>query len=54
MAERIDYPCPECGFDGPHPVLESCMRPGDESPTYLVECGDSACAVEFELGPVEE
>jgi len=47
----VEYPCPECGSDGPHPVVETMTKPGDESPSYLVECSSSECAAEFELVP---
>lgn len=36
-----DYPCPECGYDGPHVVVS-------RNP-LVVECGDSECGVEFEI-----
>jgi len=35
----VDHPCPECGFDGPHPVL------GTDCDWVLVECG--SCVSEF-------
>jgi hypothetical protein len=38
-----DYACPECGFDGPHPVLG--YEPDERK--YVIECGDAACAAEF-------
>jgi len=37
-----DYPCDECGFEGPHPV-----RWDEELGQYVAECGNSECAVEF-------
>jgi hypothetical protein len=39
VAERQPYPCPECGFDGPHTTCEV----DEGGVTY--ECG--ACYVEF-------
>ena len=35
-----DYPCDECGFDGPHPVHWD-----DELGQHIAECG--SCALEF-------
>jgi hypothetical protein len=40
-AHVTDYACPDCGYDGPHKVWE---RDGE---LLTVECGDTACAVEF-------
>lgn len=45
MGDVTDYACPECGYDGPHPVLNT----GEWPP--LVECGDTACAAEFTADP---
>lgn len=42
-----DYPCPECGFDGPHTLVDTFTRSGREIETY--ECG--RCVVEFEVDP---
>ncbi len=39
-----DYPCPSCGYDGPHPVLADGVG-------IIVECGDTACALEFSIDP---
>lgn len=36
-----DYPCPKCGYEGPHAVL------GPDEAGQLVECGDTRCAAEF-------
>ena len=38
-----DYPCPECGYDGPHALVTT------EGGVLVVECGNSACAVEFSV-----
>lgn len=38
----IDYPCPTCGGDGPHTVIET----GDEA--VVVECNTDYCG-EFEI-----
>ncbi len=40
-----DYPCPECGYDGPHSILNR----REQSP--VVECGDTACGAEFTADP---
>jgi hypothetical protein len=32
-----DYACPECGYDGPHVLLDQ----------VLAECGNGECAAEF-------
>jgi len=37
-ADLSDYPCPECGYEGPHPYW-----PEDQD----AECGD--CEVEFKV-----
>jgi hypothetical protein len=42
-SEVVDYGCPECGFDGPHPVVDA------DGDTVLVECG--SCYVEFSIPP---
>lgn len=37
-----DYPCPECGYEGPHHVYF------DEGVNqYVAECGDILCGIEF-------
>ena len=40
-----DYGCPECGYDGPHAVLNL-----DEGVT-IAECGNPECYAEFEIPP---
>jgi hypothetical protein len=35
-----DYPCPKCGYDGPHTAV-------DEGDVWVVECG--SCYAEFEV-----
>lgn len=37
----IEYPCPACGFEGPHSAVE------DEDGVRRAECGD--CYEEFEV-----
>lgn len=39
----IEYPCPICGFDGPHLLVES--YPDRE----VLKCGDSDCDTNFEV-----
>lgn len=41
-----EYACPECGYDGPHAVLNTEWPP-------VVECGDTKCAAEFTADPGE-
>lgn len=41
MAYEVDFECPECGYLGPHRVVE---RSWD---TLVLECGD--CKVEFDV-----
>jgi phage-related protein len=41
-----DYPCPECGYEGPHALLFGGADPTDAD---VYECGDSACACEFDV-----
>lgn len=42
----MNYPCPECGYEGPHYILATQRCPGGKS---IVECGDSECGIEFEV-----
>lgn len=37
-AETADYPCPECGFDGPHTRFPA---------SRIYECGNAECYAEF-------
>lgn len=37
--EHVEYPCPECGHDGPHPVVD------DSDGNQTVEC--VGCYAEF-------
>jgi hypothetical protein len=46
VPDLLDYPCPECGHDGPHPVTEGDTRCG------TAECGD--CVIEFEFTSAAE
>lgn len=41
----LPYPCPECGHDGPHPIVEA-ERPDGQ---IAVEC--RACYVEVQVPP---
>lgn len=41
-----NYGCPECGYDGPHFVMDETEN------TLIVECGSTDCAAEFEV-PIE-
>jgi uncharacterized Zn finger protein len=40
--QRIEYPCPECGDDGPHDVV-------DEAFDGSQVCACAYCYVEFEI-----
>ena len=39
----IEFPCPICGYDGPHSLVES--YPDRE----VLTCGDWDCGTEFEV-----
>lgn len=45
----VDYACPECGFDGPHTLVESTHVHGVE--VEVCECGK--CYAEFRKLPAE-
>ncbi len=46
--EATGYPCPDCGFEGPHHVY----LVGELTEPTAVECGDTDCATEFEIPSV--
>ncbi len=41
MPDLLDYPCPSCGYEGPHAYFA-----GDRFCAGVAECG--ACYVEFD------
>lgn len=43
----IDYPCPECGHEGPHTVVSA-----EDPAVVVVECNGDYCG-EFDI-PAEE
>jgi len=45
----VDYPCPDCGFDGPHMLVDTQTVHG--LVVEVCECGK--CYVEFRKLPVE-
>jgi hypothetical protein len=46
VTETVEYPCPECGSDGPHVVVEHAAD--STGPFRRVECAETACC-EFEI-----
>jgi uncharacterized Zn finger protein len=40
--EQVEYPCPDCGADGPHLVVEQL-----DDGTVVAECG--SCYIEFDV-----
>jgi hypothetical protein len=40
-----DYPCPDCGYEGPHALFPS----SDPREPVTAECGDGDCGIEFEI-----
>jgi len=40
-----EYPCPECGYEGPHSYLGQ----DEDSGPDIYECGDPECYLEFSV-----
>ena len=45
----VDYPCPDCGYNGPHELVDVTRAHGVD--VEVCECG--SCRVEFRKLPVE-